>query len=86
MVQLTEVIISGSATDAETNLKLKEMQKSINKTVAGMPSKMQQVFKISRQEHLSHKEIAVCMNVSVETVKKHIHHALHLITAIQYPF
>ena len=79
MVQLTEVIISGSTTDAETNLKLKEMQRTINKTVAGMPFKMQEVFKLSRQEHLSHKEIAEYMNVSVETVKKHIHHALHLI-------
>ena len=29
--------------------------------------------------YLSHKEIAECMHISVDTVKKHIQHALQLI-------
>ena len=46
---------------------------------------MQQVYILSRQEQLSHKEIAEQLSVSAETVKKHIQHALQLIkTAIQY--
>jgi DNA-binding CsgD family transcriptional regulator len=40
---------------------------------------MQEVYKLSRQEHLSYKEIADSLGISVETVKKHIQHALHLI-------
>ena len=79
LVQLVEVTISVSSPNAEINLQLKEMQQVINNTVAKMPPKMQKVYKLSRQEHLSYKEISDCMNISVETVKKHIHHALHLI-------
>ena len=77
--QLAEVEVSNSSMNAETDLQLKEMQQTISKTVAGMPAKMQEVYKLSRQEHLSYKEIAESMGISVETVKKHIQHALHLI-------
>jgi RNA polymerase sigma-70 factor (ECF subfamily) len=55
------------------------MQETISKTVSKMPPKMQEVYKLSRQEHLSYKEIAEYMSISVETVKKHIQHALNLI-------
>lgn len=81
LVQLAEVEVSNSSMNAEINLQLKEMHQTINKTVARMPAKMQEVYKLSRQQHLSHKEIAECMGISVETVKKHIQHALHLIRA-----
>ncbi len=79
LVQLAEVAISASSPNAEINLQLKEMQQTINKTVAKMPPKMQEVYKLSRQEHLNYKEISDCMSISVETVKKHIQHALRLI-------
>lgn len=79
LVQLAEVAISSSSPNAEINLQLKEMQQIINKAVAKMPPKMQEVYKLSRQEHLSYKEISDCMSISVETVKKHIQHALRLI-------
>ena len=79
LVQLAEVAINSSSPNAEINLELKEMQQTINKAVAKMSPKMQEVYKLSRQEHLSYKEISDCMNISVETVKKHIQHALQLI-------
>lgn len=79
LVQLADVGVSSSSPNAEINLQLKEMQQAINSTVAKMPPKMQEVYKLSRQEHLSYKEISDCMNISVETVKKHIQHALRLI-------
>jgi RNA polymerase sigma-70 factor (ECF subfamily) len=79
LLLLTEVEINNFPTSAESNLVLKEMQETISKTVSKMPPKMQEVYKLSRQEHLSHKEIAECMSISVETVKKHIRHALNLI-------
>lgn len=86
LVQLAEVAISSSSPNAEINLQLKEMQQTINKTVAKMPPKMQEVYKLSRQEHLSYKEISDCMSISVETVKKHIQHALHLIRKDMAPY
>jgi|SRR6185437_1994744 len=79
LVQLAEVGVSSSSPNAEISLQLKEMQQTINKAVAKMPPKMQEVYKLSRQEHLSYKEISDCMSISVETVKKHIQHALQLI-------
>lgn len=64
---------------AESDLQLKELQQNINNTVANMPCKMQKVYNLSRNQHLSHKEIAGDMSISVETVKKHIQHAMNLI-------
>ncbi len=76
LVQLVDVAIGSNA---EINLQLKGMQQTIHNTVAKMPAKMKEVYKLSRQQHLSHKEISQNMSISVETVKKHIQHALQLI-------
>lgn len=79
LYQLQEVIVSSFPTNAEIDLELKEVQQTIYKAVAKMPPKMRKVYKLSRQQQLTHKEIAENMSISVETVRKHIHHALHLI-------
>ena len=76
---LTEVAVNTSPLDPEVSLQVKELQEAIDKTISKMPTKMQEVYKLSRQQHLSHKEIADSMSISVETVKKHIQHALYLI-------
>jgi len=76
---LTEIEIKSFSTNAESNLDLKEIQQAIGETVAKMPPKMQEVYKLSREQQLSYKAIAEYMDISVETVKKHIQHALHLI-------
>ena len=69
----------------EIQLQLKEVKKTIHNTVAKMPPKMREVYRLSRQEHLSHKEIAEKLDISIETVKKHIQHALQLIkTSLGY--
>lgn len=79
LLLLTDVEIKSGGIDAESNLDLIQIQQTINKTVAKMPPKMQEVYKLSREEYLSNKEIAEYMHISVDTVKKHIQHALHLI-------
>jgi RNA polymerase sigma-70 factor (family 1) len=76
---LIEVAVNTSSTNPEMSLQVKELEKTINRTISKMPSRMQEVYKLSRQRHLSHKEIADSMSISVETVKKHIQHALYLI-------
>lgn len=76
---LADVSPEGLSPDAEINLHLKDLQRALNKAVTQMPPKMQEVYKLSRQEQQSHKEIAEKLSVSVETVKKHIQHALQLI-------
>jgi RNA polymerase sigma-70 factor (ECF subfamily) len=79
LVQLAEAAASVVTPNAEINLQLKELQEAINRTVASMPPKMQQVYRLSHNEHLSFKEIAEQLCISVETVRKHIQHALQLI-------
>jgi RNA polymerase sigma-70 factor (ECF subfamily) len=48
----------------------------IEKEVAALPAKMRIVFELSRKANLTHREIAGQLDISEETVKKHIHHAL----------
>jgi len=79
LVHLADVAVSFSHPNAEINLQLKELEQTIRKSIDRMPPKMQKAYKLSRQEHLSYKEISNSMSISVETVKKHIQHALHLI-------
>ncbi|MBN8859859.1 MAG: RNA polymerase sigma-70 factor [Sphingobacteriales bacterium] len=82
---LADVSVNWLPPNAEVDLQLEELQKALSSAVTKMPPKMQQVYILSRQQQLSHKEIAEQLSVSVETVKKHIQHALQLIkTAIQY--
>ena len=51
----------------------------IEKEIASLPPKMRQVFELSRKANLSHREIAGQLNLSEETVKKHVHHALKIL-------
>lgn len=76
---LTETSVHTLRDSVETQLHLKEVQQTIHNVVAGMPPKMQEVYRLSRQEHLTHREIAERLGISSETVKKHIQHALQLI-------
>jgi RNA polymerase sigma-70 factor (ECF subfamily) len=44
-----------------------------------MPDKMREVFRLSRREHLTHREIANRLQISEETVKKQIYLALKIL-------
>ncbi|MEP7259488.1 MAG: RNA polymerase sigma-70 factor, partial [Flavitalea sp.] len=82
---LLETVETNLVPDAETQLKLKELQQAVSSAVSQMPVRMRQVYQLSRQEQLSHKEIASLLGISDETVKKHIHHALqHIRSAIDH--
>lgn len=53
-----------------------EIKTEIDKLVAKLPEKRQIIFRLSRNEGLSHKEIAVKLNISEKTVEYHITHAI----------
>lgn len=48
----------------------------IEKEIAALPPRMREVFELSRKQHLSHKEIALIMGTSEQTVKKQMTNAL----------
>jgi RNA polymerase sigma-70 factor (ECF subfamily) len=57
----------------------KELAFQIEKEVSLLPEKMRQIFEMSRNANLSHKEIATKLDISDKTVKKQISNALKLI-------
>lgn len=59
----------------------KELSILIENEIAALPEKMQAVFRLSRDTGYSRKEIAEALNISEETVKSHMHHALKILKA-----
>jgi RNA polymerase sigma-70 factor (ECF subfamily) len=66
-----------AATDAK--LLEKELIEQMEKAIQLLPDKMRVVFELSRNEELSHKEIARLLNISDKTVKKQISNALKVL-------
>lgn len=52
------------------------LQKKINKAVKELPRKRKSIYRLSRQDGFSHKEIADQLNISVKTVENQINLAL----------
>jgi len=63
----------------ETNMVHNELVERINSIINTLPKKCQVVFKMSREELLSHKEIAQKLNISTKTIESHITNALKII-------
>lgn len=58
------------------NLEHKELLCKINTIVEVLPEKCRIVYKMSREEQLSHKEIALQLRISTKTVENHLNKAL----------
>ena len=75
---LQQIIDDGEYITDEA-LREKELRLIIDKEISTLPKKMQEVFKLSRNEHLSHRQIAEKLDLSEQTVRKHIQHALKIL-------
>ncbi|MEJ2884535.1 RNA polymerase sigma-70 factor [Pedobacter sp. GR22-6] len=60
----------------DEQLELKELKEMINNFVMELPERCQEVFNMSRNEHLSNKEIAERLGISEKTVENQINKAL----------
>lgn len=58
------------------NIEYKELLSQINSIVDKLSSKCKTVYKLSREEQLSHKEIANQLDISTKTVENHLNKAL----------
>jgi RNA polymerase sigma-70 factor (family 1) len=70
---------------ALTDYRVREsmLRDAIEKEIAELPPRMREVFELSRKQHLSHKDIAVIMGTTEQTVKKQVSNALkHLRTKL----
>lgn len=54
----------------------KDIAGRINQSIASLPTRTREVFKLSREQELSRKEIAHNLGVSEQTVKSHMFQAL----------
>lgn len=63
----------------ETQMMHEELVQQISSIVDTLPEKCQLVYKLSRDEQLSHKEIAERLDISIKTVENHITKALQVI-------
>ncbi|BAV05685.1 RNA polymerase sigma-70 factor, ECF subfamily [Filimonas lacunae] len=59
----------------------KEMSKQVARVVAALPDKCREVYKLSREEQLTHKEIASRLNISTKTVENQLTIALKRVRA-----
>jgi RNA polymerase sigma-70 factor (family 1) len=56
-----------------------QLNSLIEKEMAALPTRMKEIFTLSRREHLSHSEIAEHLNLSEQTVKKQVTNALKIL-------
>lgn len=76
IMQLTQAVEDHFLLD---NLYAKETEARINEIIATLSPQCKEAFLLSRNEHLSYKEIAEHMHLSVNTVEKHVGKALHIL-------
>ncbi len=60
-------------------LNARDLQSAIETEIQALPSKMREIFELSRKQNLSYKEIAIKLDISDKTVKKQISNALKII-------
>jgi RNA polymerase sigma-70 factor (family 1) len=54
-----------------------EWKEQMRSAVAGLPPKCQMVYKLIRENGLTYREVAAVMNISENTVDRHLNNALH---------
>ncbi|ARS41931.1 hypothetical protein CA265_20645 [Sphingobacteriaceae bacterium GW460-11-11-14-LB5] len=64
---------------ADYRVREKEIIEIINKQIDLLPTKMKEVFLLSRKENLSHREIAEVLGTTEENVSRHITRALKIL-------
>ncbi len=70
---------SDDASTPQEKTEYRELEHLLNRAVNNLPPQMQQVFRLSRFEGLSHAEIAVRMNITRITSKSYMVRALYAI-------
>jgi RNA polymerase sigma-70 factor (ECF subfamily) len=71
-----------SVNDTDQTLMKKDMQKRLDEGISQLPVKCREVFKLSRRDHLSTKEIAVRLGIAPKTVENQLTIALRRLRSI----
>jgi RNA polymerase sigma-70 factor (ECF subfamily) len=76
---LESVLQQGAANNAELSLLEKEQQVLLKNALAKLSPRQQLIYNLSRDRGMKHEEIADTLNISRNTVKTHLVHALRVI-------
>ena len=61
----------------ELQLRFVDLKEQLDRLIGDLPEKCQLVFRLSREQGLSHKDIAARLDMSPKTVEAHVAKALH---------
>lgn len=64
--------LNNSARDLERTIVFKDLMEKVNQSIDNLPPKRQEIFKLSRLQGLSHKEISAKFNISEKTIETHM--------------
>ncbi|MDN5216862.1 RNA polymerase sigma-70 factor [Fulvivirgaceae bacterium BMA12] len=64
------------ANHTEDRIRLQEVEEAFDKSVSKLPDRCKEVFQLSRFEHLTNKQIAARLKISIKTVEGHLTSAL----------
>lgn len=69
---LQNIQIINEASDAISELEYNELNEKVQSLVSQLSPRQQEIFNLSRENGLTHAEIAEKLNISVNTVKNHL--------------
>jgi len=78
-IETFELYRAAASSTTDHLVRSKELEAIIEKEIAALPPKMRQVFELSRKTHLTRAEIAAELDLSEQTVKSHVQHALKIL-------
>ena len=73
---LSEQYVGNVSVGADEVLEFKELNQIVNEAIDLLPDRCKQIFKLSRTEELSYREIAELMNISISTIDNQVHTAI----------
>lgn len=77
--KITVLNSTDEAYDIEEEMDASDLRRYIDTLVTELSPRQQEVFRLSREQHLSYKEIAVQLDITEKTVERHINDALRFI-------
>jgi RNA polymerase sigma-70 factor, ECF subfamily len=84
----TEIVNSQNDSDvaSDTALEIKELEELIENAISSLPDRCQHIFRLSREDDMSYKEIAKFLNLSINTVEGQMSIALKKMHKILRPY